>query len=84
LNAPGAKAHQRSLGAMPKREQGQLAGCLEAIAAAPATSHANGIAKKGEAAGRLRVRQGDWRAIFTIEGGDVEMIRIAHRSEVYD
>ena len=35
-------------------------------------------------AGRLQVRQGDWPAIFTIDGGDVVVIRIAHRSEVCD
>ena len=31
-----------------------------------------------------RVRQGDWRAIYTItEQGDVEIIRVRHRREVY-
>jgi len=74
----------KDLGNVPKRERAQLTARLEAIAAAPTGSHGNVIAMKGEPAGRLRVRQGDWRAIFTIDGDDVVVIRIRHRREVYD
>ena len=70
--------------AMPKREREQLKGRLDAIAAEPATQHPNVLAMKGEPAGRFRVRQGDWRAIFTVVDGDVFVIRIAHRREVYE
>lgn len=69
---------------MPKRERTQLMARLEAIAADPIAAHAGVIAMKGEPAGQLRVRQGDWRAIFTVDNGDVVVIRIAHRREVYD
>jgi mRNA-degrading endonuclease RelE of RelBE toxin-antitoxin system len=39
---------------------------------------------RGEPAGRFRVRQGDWRAIYALIDRDVVVIRIAHRREVYD
>lgn len=70
--------------AMPKREREQMKARLEAIAADPGAQHPSVLAMKGEPAGRFRVRQGDWRAIFTVIDGDVFVIRIAHRKEVYD
>jgi mRNA-degrading endonuclease RelE of RelBE toxin-antitoxin system len=33
--------------------------------------------------GVFRVRQGDWRAVFSLEEGDVIVDRVAHRREVY-
>ncbi|MDJ0390266.1 type II toxin-antitoxin system RelE/ParE family toxin [Roseomonas sp. E05] len=70
--------------AVPKREREQLKARLEAIAADPEALHPNVQAMRGEPPGRFRVRQGDWRAIFTVIEGDVFVIRIAHRREVYD
>ena len=40
----------------------------------------------GKFAGRLRYRVGDWRVIYRIETAErqVQVLVIAHRSEVYD
>jgi mRNA interferase RelE/StbE len=70
--------------AMPKRERDQMKNRLEAIASDPDGTHPSVIAMRGEPAGRFRVRQGDWRAIYTLIDRDVVVIRIAHRREVYD
>ena len=69
---------------MPARERGQMLERLEAIAAAPAGRHPGVTAMQGAPPGRFRVRQGDWRAVFRVEGGDVVVIRVGHRSEVYE
>jgi mRNA interferase RelE/StbE len=68
---------------MPKKERLQLRTRLAAIAAAPSGRHPSVEAMRGTPAGRFRVRQGDWRAIFSIEGADVVVERIRHRREVY-
>lgn len=39
---------------------------------------------KGEWAGHYRIRTGDWRVIFRPISPDVIVVRIKHRSEVYD
>jgi mRNA interferase RelE/StbE len=54
---------------------------LKAIAEAPRTQHANVLPLAGR--GVVRVRQGDWRAIFRIEEADVILIHVARRREVY-
>jgi mRNA interferase RelE/StbE len=69
---------------MPQREAGQMMDRLKAIAAAPTEQHPSVIAMAGEPAGRFRVRQGEWRAVFRIDGEDVVVDRIGHRREVYD
>jgi mRNA-degrading endonuclease RelE of RelBE toxin-antitoxin system len=55
---------------------------LDAIAAAPDVQHPGVVALVGLQGG-FRVRQGDWRAVFSIEDGDVIVDRVAHRREVY-
>ncbi len=77
-------ASVKTLNTMPKRERDQLLERLEAIAAAPADRHPSVTAMQGAPAGRLRVRQGDWRAIFKVIDGDVVVIAMGHRSEVYE
>jgi hypothetical protein len=39
---------------------------------------------QGEPTGRLRVRQGDWRAVFRVVDGDVVVLAVGHRREVYE
>ena len=34
--------------------------------------------------GHGRIRVGDWRVIFTFESPDIIVVRIKHRSEVYE
>jgi mRNA-degrading endonuclease RelE of RelBE toxin-antitoxin system len=74
----------KALLAMPKREREQLKQRLDAITAAPAESRPSVIAMQGKPSGRFRVRQGDWRAVFRIDGADVVVDRIGHRREIYD
>ncbi len=70
------------LAAMPGKEARRLLGRLERIAADPSARHPGVVALAGEP-GSFRVRQGNWRAVFSIEEGDVIVDRIAHRREVY-
>jgi len=72
----------KELAAMPRGDAKRLLNRLESIAKAPGSRHANVVALAG-APGSYRVRQGDWRAIFSVEDGDVILDRVAHRREVY-
>ena len=74
----------KALMGMPKRERAQLKARLDAIAAAPGDQHASVTALQGEPRGRFRVCQGDYRAVFRIDGEDVIVDRIGHRREVYE
>jgi mRNA-degrading endonuclease RelE of RelBE toxin-antitoxin system len=74
----------KALLAMPRREREQLKARLDAIAAEPAAQPPSVTALQGEPRGRFRVRQGDYRAVFRIDGADVVVDRIAHRREVYE
>ena len=67
---------------LPRADARRLLARLEAIAQAPVQRHANVLPLAG-AEGVFRVRQGDWRAVFSIENGDVILDRVAHRREVY-
>ena len=40
-------------------------------------------AMQGKHPGRFRIRQGDWRAVFRMDGGDVLVDRVGNRGEVY-
>ena len=65
-----------------KADARRLLDRLERIADAPEKRHANVLPLVGEP-GAFRVRQGNWRAVFSIEQGDVIVDRVAHRREVY-
>jgi len=67
---------------MPKADARRLLDRLEKIALKPNALHASFQALAGDK-GVFRVRQGDWRAVFSIEDGNVIVDRIAHRREVY-
>lgn len=69
---------------MPKREREQMRERLAAIAAAPDERHPSVVAMQGEPTGRLRVRHGDWRAVFRVVDGDVVVLAVGHRREVYE
>ena len=72
----------KQLAALPRADSRRLLERLEAIALAPEALHPGVTPLVGEQ-GAWRVRQGDWRAVFRIEDGDVTVDRIAHRREVY-
>ena len=72
----------KQLGAMPKADARRLLDRLGKIADAPEKPHPNVVPLVGEPC-VFRVRQGNWRAVFSIEEGDVIVDRVAHRREVY-
>ena len=72
----------KQLAAMPNADARRLLDRLEKIADAPEKRHPNVVPLAGES-GVFRVRQGNWRAVFSIEEGDVILDRVAHRREVY-
>jgi mRNA interferase RelE/StbE len=65
-----------------RRLLGRLLERLDAIAADTAARHP-GVAPLVGLPGVFRVRQGDWRAVFAIEQGDLIIDRVQHRGEVY-
>jgi len=67
---------------LPRADAKRLLDRLEEIAQAPHERHPNVLPLTGETA-TYRVRQGDWRAVFSIENGDVILDLVAHRREVY-
>jgi mRNA interferase RelE/StbE len=75
-------AVMKQLAAMPRADARRLLNRLEQIAGAPEERHPNVVALAG-ATGSYCVRQGDWRAVFSIEDSDVILDRVAHRREVY-
>ena len=72
----------KQLPAMRKAEARRLLERLEKIADAPEKLHPNVVPLAGEP-GVFRVRQGNWRAVFSMDEGDVIVDRVAHRREVY-
>ena len=72
----------KQLAAMPKADARRMLDRLEEIADAPEKPHPNVVPLVGEP-GVFRARQGNWRAVFSIEEGDVIVDRVAHRREVY-
>jgi mRNA interferase RelE/StbE len=72
----------KQLAGVPRADAGRLLERLQRIAAAPDERHPNVVPLSGEA-GSYRLRQGSWRAVFSIEEGDVILDRVAHRREVY-
>jgi mRNA-degrading endonuclease RelE of RelBE toxin-antitoxin system len=66
---------------LPAEEWQRLKERLGRIAQDPHGRHPGVEALEG---GGYRVRQGDWRAIYDIDSrGDIEVIKVAHRREVY-
>lgn len=72
----------KQLAGLPRADAGRLLERLQRIAAAPDERHPNVVPLSGQS-GSYRLRQGQWRAVFSIEDGDVILDRVAHRREVY-
>jgi mRNA-degrading endonuclease RelE of RelBE toxin-antitoxin system len=72
----------KQLARLPRSEAGLLLERLQRVAGAPDERHPNVVPLTGEP-GSYRLRQGVWRAVFSIEDGDVILDRVAHRREVY-
>ena len=39
---------------------------------------------RGELAGHYRLRVGDWRIVFRVQGRDVVVVRVANRKDIYE
>ena len=68
--------------AMPRRDAQRLRERLERIADDP-MGRQPGVTALSGLPGRYRVRQGDWRAVYTVKEGHVIVALIGHRREVY-
>ena len=67
---------------LPVTMRARVLGVFERLAEWPAVSGAKPLRK--EWAGHHRIRTGDWRVIFRVVAPDVIVVRIKHRSEVYE
>lgn len=79
------KAARKELKRLPASISSRILAKIEAYAAEPSGQSNNVRALKGRPGYRLRA--GDYRVIFTIEGSAVEIMvvyKVAHRKEVYD
>jgi mRNA-degrading endonuclease RelE of RelBE toxin-antitoxin system len=72
----------KQMKAMPKADQARIIEALEQVAADP-TVRMPFVTEMIGAPGVWRLRKGDWRAIFVIEGADVVVTRVGHRREIY-
>lgn len=72
----------KQLGELPKPFKARMADLLARLADWPKVSGAKPLA--GNLAGHYRVRTGDYRLQFHVEGGQVVVERIGHRDGFYD
>ena len=75
------KSAEKELRAVPKADLARLVHRMQALASNP---RPHGCEKlSGE--DKYRVRQGDWRAVYSIDDAArvVEIVKIGHRREVY-
>jgi mRNA interferase RelE/StbE len=77
------KAAAKEFAAAPARVQRAVEAKLTALARDPFSPNNNVKALQGENAYRLRV--GDWRVVYTIDGGVLllTVVRMARRDKVY-
>jgi mRNA interferase RelE/StbE len=72
----------KQLEAVPRDIARRLRERLERIAEDPFRPQPGVKPMSGEASS-FRVRQGDWRAVYFVEDGDVIVARVGHRKRVY-
>ena len=68
--------------AVPKADQARIIEALELVADNPAV-RMNFVTEMIGEPGVWRLRKGDWRATFVIDGGDVVVTRVGNRREIY-
>jgi len=78
--APAAK---RQIRALPKAAQARVVERLRALAEEPRPRGAKKL--QGEAGDFYRVRVGDYRVVYSVDGKKLEVlvVKVAHRREVY-
>lgn len=72
----------RQFAAMPSADAKRLRDRLERIAENPTAPH-TGVKPLVGVSGIFRVRQGDWRATYSLEAGDLIVDRVGNRKEIY-
>jgi mRNA-degrading endonuclease RelE of RelBE toxin-antitoxin system len=68
--------------ALPVTMRARLDGVITRLEAWPNVSGAKALRKEWK--GHYRIRMGDWRVIFQVVRPNVIVVRIAHRSTVYE
>ena len=79
LLAPDGRA---DFDALPLTIQARVLRVLERLEHWPDVSGAKPL--RGEWTGHYRIRTGDWRVIFRVVAPDLIVVRIQHRSKVYE
>ena len=72
----------KQMKAMPKADQARIIDALEPVAE-NLTVRAPFVTEMVGEPGVWRLRKGDWRATFVIEGADVVVTRVGNRREIY-
>ena len=72
----------KQMKAMPTADQARILEALEQVAADRSVRMPFVTEMVGEP-GVWRLRKGDWRAVFVIEGTDVVVTRVGSRREIY-
>jgi mRNA interferase RelE/StbE len=67
---------------VPKGMLTRVLKAIERLEAWPNVSGAKPL--RYDWAGHYRLRVGDWRIVFRVQGTDAIVVRIAHRKEIYE
>jgi mRNA-degrading endonuclease RelE of RelBE toxin-antitoxin system len=73
---------QEDFDALPSTMKGRVLAVFGRLQRWPGVSGAKPL--RGRWSGHYRVRTGDWRVIFRFVSPEVIVVRIKHRSEVYE
>jgi mRNA interferase RelE/StbE len=73
---------QKDLARLPHADRERIKARVEAYAAVPRDPRHDVVALVGTRAG-YRLRVGDWRVIFAVVEGRMEVTRVMHRREAY-
>jgi len=73
---------QRDVASLPLTMRARLDAVITRLEAWPDVSGAKTLRK--ELKGHYRIRMGDWRVIFQVVRPDLIIVKIAHRSTVYE
>ncbi len=73
---------QKDLAGLPFTDRERIKARIEAYAISPTDPRHDVVPLAGTRSG-FRLRAGDWRAIFAIVDGRMEVTRVMHRREVY-
>jgi len=72
----------KQLAGIPRKDRQRLLEALEAVAASPGGRFPFATQMVGQS-DVWRLRKGNWRAVYRIQGADVVLDRIGHRKDIY-